>query len=240
MQTSQAPQTKPEQQDRRQLIAWLRDSLEIIIIAIILYFVVSNIIFTVRVDGTSMEPGLQTGNLLIVNKAALTLGTPQRGDIVILNPPIQSSNDFIKRIIGLPGDVIEIDGTVSPTRILIKPGGKGPWEQLVEPYLPSVPWTVRNMCCTPGGEASAIPAPVTVPPHEYFVLGDNRNVSEDSRIFGFVQQKDIFAVAFFRLFPFNEWGTLGESPTLVPLPQALSLTAMPGRMESRQRISLSA
>jgi hypothetical protein len=98
--------------------------------------------------------------------------------------------------------------------VLIKPQGKGPWQRLQEPYLPEA-WNTMNFCCLPGGTASSAPQPLSIPTGKYFVMGDNRNKSSDSRSFGLVPRKSILAKAFVRVLPFAHFG-LGAGPTLVP------------------------
>ena len=106
--------------------SWVRDTIEVLLIAVILYVAIAFALQTVRVDGESMVGTLQNQDLLLASKISYDFGgNPQRGDIVILIPPTDPSQDFIKRVIGLPGDVIEIDGNHNPTEVLIKPGGKG-------------------------------------------------------------------------------------------------------------------
>ncbi len=145
----------------------------------ILYVAIAFALQTVRVDGESMVGTLQNQDLLLASKISYDFGgNPQRGDIVILIPPTDPSQDFIKRVIGLPGDVIEINGNHNPTQVLIKPGGKGAFQALKEPYLPQA-WTTLKYCCTSTGMASSAPEPLTIPAGEYFVMGDNRNFSSD-------------------------------------------------------------
>ena len=190
--------------------------LEVLIIAVVLYFAIWSALQTVRVDGESMVGTLQNNDLLLASKISYYFGDPQRGDIVILVPPTDPTKDFIKRVIGLPGDEIEIDGSKDPTQVLIKPGGKGAWQVLQEPYLPEK-WTTMNYCCQPNGELvlDQKATPVTIPSGEYFVMGDNRNKSSDSRSFGFVARNKILAKAFVRILPFGHFG-LGSGPTLIP------------------------
>ncbi len=190
-----------------------------LIIAVVLYIAIWSALQTVRVDGESMVGTLQNNDLLLASKISYYFADPQRGDIVVLIPPSDPTKDFIKRVIGIPGDTIEIDGSKSPTALLIKPGGKGPWQRVQEPYLPET-WNTMNYCCLPGGTASSIAEPLNIPAGKYFVMGDNRNRSSDSRSFGLVARKSILAKAFVRVLPFGHFG-LGTGPTLVPDSTAL-------------------
>lgn len=214
--TQVAPPPAPVSRRRRRKGGWLRDLLEVLLIALVLYIIIWTALQTVRVDGTSMVATLQDQDLLLASKISYDFGAnPSRGDIVVLIPPSDPSRDFIKRVIGLPGDMIEVDGSKHPTEVLIKPGGKGSWQLLHEPYLPQ-PWTTLDNCCGPDGKASASGEPYTVPQGEYFVMGDNRNFSSDSRSFGPVPRKNILAKAFLRIWPVNHFGGLGSGSTLAP------------------------
>jgi signal peptidase I len=197
----------------------VRDVLEVLLIAFVLYIAIWSALQTVRVDGESMVGTLQNNDLLLASKISYYFGDPQRGDIVVLIPPSDPTKDFIKRVIGIPGDTIEIDGSRSPTAILIKPQGKGPWQRLQEPYLPEK-WDTMNFCCLPSGTESSLAVPLRIPAGKYFVMGDNRNKSSDSRMFGLVPRKNILAKAFVRVLPFGHFG-LGTGSTLVPDASAL-------------------
>ena len=201
----------------RQQRTWLRDTVEVLLIAFVLYIAIWTCLQTVRVDGESMVGTLQNNDLLLASKISYRFGDPQRGDIVILIPPTEPDRDFIKRVIAVPGDQLEIDGNYQGsgnTAVLIKPGGKGPWQKLDEPYLPEK-WTVTTMCCDSNGRATAAPTPVTLGATQYFVMGDNRNRSSDSRAFGFIERDKIIAKAFMRIWPLGAV-RLGSGPTLVP------------------------
>ena len=187
-----------------------------LLIAVILYVAIAFALQTVRVDGESMDNTLQNQDLLLASKISYDFGqNPQRGDIVILIPPLDPAQDFIKRVIGLPGDIIKINGDHTPPQVLIKPGGKGSFQVLKEPYLPGA-WTALKYCCQVNGEQSSIPQPITIPSDQYFVMGDNRNFSSDSRVFGLVPRKNILAKAILRIWPIDHFGGLGAGPTFQP------------------------
>lgn len=193
----------------------MRDIIEVVLIALVLYLVIWNALQTVRVDGDSMDNTLQNQDLLLASKVSYDFGgNPQRGDIVVLIPPSDPSRDFIKRVIAIPGDVMEIDGSQSPAKLLLEPGGQAPFQEVKEPYLPE-PWTSMTFCCHTNGTSSTSAQAVTIPPGMYFVMGDNRNRSSDSRSFGLVPRKNILAKAFLRIWPFNRFGGLGSGPSLV-------------------------
>lgn len=161
-------------------------------LAVILYIGISFAVQAVHVEGLSMWATLDDNDYLIANKIDYRLHAPQRGDIIILRPPTNNSTDFIKRIIALPGE-----------RLLIRDGVvyiNG--HKLDEPYLPEA-WTQDNS-----------PAPWSVgdgqvvPPNEYFVMGDNRNRSQDSRFFGPISRDRIDGKAWFRIWPLNSFGNI--------------------------------
>jgi signal peptidase I len=204
----------------------VRDIIEVLLLAVAIYLVIAFALQTVRVEGESMVPTLQNGDLLFANKISYHFHGPERGDIVVLEPPESPNRDFIKRVIGEPGDVIKIDGRyVDPktpnaaprTAILLKPQGKGDWQVLNEPYLPNQktdPWTEMSNCCDSTGRATAVPTELTLPKDQYFVMGDNRNRSSDSRSIGLIPRGNILGKAWIRIWPFGHFGFLGSGPTL--------------------------
>jgi len=216
----------PVARQRRQRTL-LRDFLEVVLIALVLYVGISFAFQTVRVDGESMVPTLQNHDLLLSLKFSYHFHDPERGDIIVLRPPqVGETRDFIKRIIAVPGDTIEVDGSyVDPsqagpatTAVFLKPGGVGPWKRVAEPYLPE-PWVDYNFCCLADGRYTQGKAtPLTIPKDRYFVMGDNRNRSSDSRLIGLIPRENIIARAWIRLYPLDHLGGLGAGPTLVPAP----------------------
>ncbi len=138
----------------------------------------------VKVEGTSMLPRLQDGERIFVNKL-IYYGLPplERGDIVVFWYPDDPSKSFIKRIIGLPGEVVQ----VRAGHIYIND------RELVEPYIDPA----RNV-------AQMTLAPVTIKQHYYFVMGDNRDNSSDSRSWGLVPEKYIYGKALFRYWPLKD------------------------------------
>jgi len=231
------PRTAPPPPDRspgggRKLA---RDLIEVLALAVALYVIITVCLQTVRVDGPSMMPTLQNNDLLFADKLTYRLHAPERGDIVVLRQPGDLSRDIIKRIIALPGDTIEIDGTYSVVNgqphpaVLIKPAGTSTFQVLAEPYLPNQtkdPWQDVVFCCDSTGRATTVPEPLAIPKDEYFVMGDNRNVSLDSRYIGLIPRANILARARFRIWPLTSIGLLSKGPALtgailLPLPYGL-------------------
>jgi signal peptidase I len=175
----------------------LRELAEVVVLAVILYFGISFAVQTVHVEGLSMFATLDDNDYLIADKIAYRLHAPQRGDIIILRPPTDDSKDFIKRVIALPGERLLIQGGV----VFIN------GHKLDEPYLPEA-WTSQaNWAVDTGG--------TVIPPNQYFVMGDNRNRSQDSRTFGPIGRDRIDGRAWFRIWPLNNFGNIySKMPTL--------------------------
>src|SRR6478672_4058521 len=175
----------------------LREIAEVVVLAVILYFGISFAVQAVHVEGLSMFATLDNDDYLIANKIDYRLHAPERGDIIILRPPTNNSTDFIKRIIALPGE-----------RLLIRSGSvyiNG--HKLDEPYLPEEWVNQNNWPDDPNGEV--------IPPNQYFVMGDNRNRSQDSRFFGPIARDRIDGKAWFRIWPLDHFGNIyAQVPTL--------------------------
>ncbi len=158
---------------------WLRDSILAALSALILIFFFYQ---PVQVEGTSMMPRLENHERVFVNKIIYHLEPIRRGDIIVFHYPLDPSKSFIKRVVGLPGDWISIqDGQVYVNGKLLK-----------EDYVP--PSYLGHEDC----------APVHVAAHHYYVLGDHRDFSDDSRVWGTVDQKYIYGKAAFVYWPLGD------------------------------------
>lgn len=161
----------------------LREVLETVLPALIIVLVINMFLAqATRVEGQSMEPNLHDNQRLIIEKISYYFHPPRRGDIIVLRLPNRRSDPLIKRVVALPGEMVEItDG-----KVLIN------GQVLDEPYLNQA--TYQGM------------PPQVVPENEVFVLGDNRGFSNDSRSFGFVPFSDIIGRAWFRYWPPEDIG----------------------------------
>src|SRR4051812_23667967 len=172
---------------------------EVLVLALGLYILATTTVQTVRVVGTSMYPSLYDGDLLIASKLDYRIHPIERGDIVILKDPLDPRRDFIKRVVGLPGDRVQI----RDHRVFVN------GQALREPYV-RTPWIVTGDWPGPGPNDSSI-----VPGSSYFVLGDNRDHSSDSRVFKWVRQDEIDGKAVVRFWPFQRADLLNARPTLL-------------------------
>lgn len=141
------------------------------------------------VKGESMQPNFQNGDYLIIDEISYRFREPQRGEVIVFKYPQNESQLFIKRIIGVPGEKIEINNNA--IKVTKKDG------QLVDlketSYLPSSIETAGNMN-------------ITLENNQYFMLGDNRQFSYDSRRFGVVNKNEIIGKVFLRAWPFASLG----------------------------------
>lgn len=154
----------------KSLGAFFLDIAEVIVFAIgIFFFVYLLIMRPHKIDGESMMPNFQNAEYLLTEKVTYYLHKPQRGDVVVLRPPqtVSQNDEFIKRIIALPGETVGL----REGHVFIN--GK----RLIEPYI-------ANEVSTNGGSFLSDNATYTVPPDQYFLMGDNRPHSSDSRFWG--------------------------------------------------------
>lgn len=170
----------------------LWDFIKILIISLAIvvpvrYFVAQPFI----VKGASMEPTFQEKNYLVVDELSYYFRGPERSEVVVFRFPLDPSEYFIKRVIGLPGETVKIAG--GKVYVLKNPDDKG--NPMAEPYLPSDLETVGEVIQTLG-------------PDEYFVMGDNRVASLDSRRWGVLPRANITGRVMFRAWPINELGVV--------------------------------
>lgn len=162
---------------------WLRDVVLTLLLGLTLIVLLYQ---PVQVEGTSMLPLLQNHERIVVNKIVYHVESIHRGDIIVFRYPLDPAESFIKRVIGLPGDWISIkDGRVYVNGKLLK-----------EPYIK--PAYLGHETC----------APVYVAANHYYVLGDHRDFSNDSRDWGTVPRSDIYGKAVFAYWPLSDLGTL--------------------------------
>lgn len=167
----------------REVRTWLRD---IFFAALTAVLIVVFVVQPVKVEGTSMQPRLADQERIFVNKFVYHFSQIERGDIVVFWYPRDPSKSFIKRVIGLPGETVEIRSGivyVNGTR-------------LAEPYLKPEFLDYGSF------------GPVRVAARHYFVLGDHRNSSNDSRNWGMVPEQNIFGRAVFRYWPVSKLGMI--------------------------------
>src|SRR5579859_6873676 len=175
----------PPQVDRprRILYSWIRDLFFSVIVSL---FIILFVYQPVKVEGGSMEPGLEDQERIFINKLVYHFESIERGDIVVFHYPRDTRKSFIKRVIGLPGDRIRIDfGRVFVNGV-----------QLPEPYIPP-----------DYQDVSSYPESV-VPVNAYFVLGDHRSMSRDSREIGPIMRSFIYGKAVFGYWPVDKLGIL--------------------------------
>lgn len=174
--------------------AFIIDFVETVITSfVVLAILYLGIAFPEVVQGASMEPTLYTNERILVERVSKHFKGFQRGDVVVLHPPGDDSVDYVKRIVGLPGDVVRIQDC----HVYISSSGEK--FQLEENYL-------SNGVCTLGGPILKDGRAQRLGSDEYVVLGDNRENSADSRFFGPVSKGRILGKVVFRFWPINVAG----------------------------------
>ncbi|MFC1934780.1 signal peptidase I [Chloroflexota bacterium] len=163
---------------------FFREFLITIVVAAIICFAFQAALQTFIIHMSSMEPSFYEGQRLLVNKASYFFSDPERGDVIIFVAPKAQGEDYIKRIIALPGDTVEIKNEV------VYVNGA----DLDEPYIKASPqYTMKEQ---------------EIPENSYFVLGDNRNNSNDSHHGWLVPQANIIGKAWLFIWPPKEWATV--------------------------------
>jgi signal peptidase I len=173
----------------------LREIVELLTLTCAVYALVNLATVRYLVDGTSMQPNFESGQFLMVSRLHYVFGSPERGDIIVFHYPGDPLEDYLKRIIGLPGDTVEIrEGWVYVNGVMLDES------YTLEPcqsYLcPDHVWTLDE--------------------NEYFVMGDNRNNSTDSRAFGPVRREYIIGEVLLRYWPPYDWGIVSRIAYVEP------------------------
>jgi len=181
-----AERPSPIQVLRHEIRVWARD----LLIAVGLALVIIVFLYQpVKVEGTSMAPLLSDQERIFINKFVYRFASIHRGDVVVFWYPLDHSKSFIKRVVGLPGEEVEIRrGVVTVDGVAI-----------TEPYVP------------PQYEDLSDYGPVRVPKDSYFVMGDHRISSNDSRVFGPVAGRYIYGRAVFAYWPVEHFGSIGTT-----------------------------
>lgn len=171
-----------------------RDLGEIVLLIAIIYTFVNLTTARAVVEGSSMRPNFETGQLVIVNRFAYFFSSPQRGDVIVLHNPRNGKEDFIKRVIGLPNEYVQIiEGRVYINGVLLE-----------EPYI-------ERFCTSCNGTWQ-------LGEDEYFVLGDNRPSSHDSHSFGPIKRSLIVGQAWIRYWPLPDIAII-DHPNYAPIPR---------------------
>ena len=183
-----------EEQPKSRGRSALREMLETVLLTLLIYVLVRSFLFeNYRVVGHSMDPTLKDQQYLVVNKLDYRLHEPQRGDIIVFRDPQHADRKLIKRIIGLPGEVVETGNG----QVIVDD------QPLQESYI--------------GGPTRYSQPPTRIPEGFYFVLGDNRNNSSDSHNWGSLSQENIVGKAWFSYWPPANWGAIPHQEyALVP------------------------
>lgn len=193
----------------------VKEMLETAIFILLIFFIVRGMVQNFKIEGSSMEPSLHSGQYILVNKlvyfhfdvnapmrllpgnddlpprVVYPFHQPQRGDVIVFEYPNDVRKDYIKRVIGLPGETVEVrDGNVYIN-------GK----QLDEPYLQGAATT-----CSTGAMCSQ--SPVVVPQDSVFVMGDNRANSSDSREWDALPLDRVIGQAWILYYPISDWGVV--------------------------------
>ena len=166
----------------------LREIAETVILTLVIFLLIRTVVQNFRVEGMSMEPNFHDGQFLLINKLAYKLGDLERGDVIVFRYPRDPSRDFIKRIIGLPGETVEIiNGQV-----------------YINGQMLGIDYHTN--------EASYNSGAVTLGPDDLFVLGDNRPNSSDSHSWGLLPRDNIIGRVILSYWPPSEWGVIKHGP----------------------------
>lgn len=176
------------------------DMLETIVFVGAMFIVVNwYILQPSQVRGSSMVPTLENNDRIFVSRVTYKLENPKQGDIIVLKSPQNPDTEFVKRIIGLPGDSIQFTDCVQPHRTNCNVSVNG--KILSEEYIHDKTQLYENSLYEEGQN-------IVIPENHLFVMGDNRTGSLDSRIFGPIPQDSVVGVVFFRYYPTDKAGNI--------------------------------
>jgi len=153
----------------------MREVIETLVLTVLMFLVIRLAVQNFNIDGMSMEPNLHNQELVLVDKWSYRFNSPGRGDVIVFVAPPNPAQDYIKRIIGLPGDIV----TIKDTQVFVN--GRALDETYIDPRRQGNPYAPTSNLVIPDGA--------------YFVLGDNRNGSSDSRDWGCVPQGNVIGRA---------------------------------------------
>lgn len=185
--------------------SFLREAIETLLLVVAIYTLVNLSTARFVVEGSSMEPNFHTGEYVIVSRLAYIIGEPERGDVIVFHYDEANKRDFIKRVIGLPNEQIEInEGRIYVNGLVLD-----------EPYVKD--YCRRSFCPNRTWRLKS---------DEYFVLGDNRNSSQDSHDFGPIKRRQVIGKAWvrywpledFQVVPHHDYGLPDDLPIPTPLP----------------------
>ncbi len=181
----ETPEPVPQPAARTSWLRLVLETLQTVILALVLYVMIDSVVARVRVENISMLPTLQPGEFILVSKLSYRFGDVHRGDIIVFHFPQNPHEDYIKRVIGVPGDIVDIHDS----QVWINN------QQLAEAYIASEPQYSGKW---------------EIPKESLFVLGDNRNQSSDSHSWGFVPYANIVGKAEVIYWPFNQVKVLNQ------------------------------
>ena len=218
--SASAPPEAAEPRGKPGAHSWARELVETLLLTVLIFVAVRGVVQSFRVDGESMMPSLQSEELLLVNKAVYwhvnsdsplarlarggSDGTgdrflfhpPEKGDVIVFEAPMDRGRDYIKRVIGVPGDLVEIHDEA----VFVN------GERLKEPYI--------GQTTTEAFAFDARKPEWRVPPGKLFVLGDNRSASSDSRAWDFVPMENVVGKATVTYWPASKLGGIPGSVLL--------------------------
>ena len=188
--TSPADASDTELDEDQPSMTWLllRELVETVVLSLVIFLLIRQVVQNYRIESHSMEPTFYEGQFILVNKLAYRFGAPHRGDVIVFHNPNNTNEDYIKRVIGLPGDTVEIQGQ----SVLINGG------RLDEPY------EMNEL------RPDTYFGPYLVEPDHLFVMGDNRPNSKDSRSFGQLSSDLVVGKAWVRVWPISKFGAVSH------------------------------